>query len=96
MYVYICILNSHARFKIEADYHSLFFFLKGHEIILLHFCPHVQFVDRHGLLIDSHFKPNIHVSVWSWKSKRALISVPSLLYLLAEYTTRDPFITTGS
>ena len=92
MYVYICILNPHVQLKIEAD-HFFFFLLKGHEISLLRFYPHVQFVDRHGLLTDSHFKPNIHVSIWSWKSKGALISVLSL-YLQAEYTTRDPFYTT--
>ena len=38
MYVYICILNPHVQLKIEADH---FFLLKGHEISLLRFHPHV-------------------------------------------------------
>lgn len=39
----------------------LFFFLKGHEIILFHFSPYLKFVDKHVLLADSHFKSNIYV-----------------------------------
>ena len=88
MYVYICILNPHVQLKIEADH---FFFIKRAWNQLTPFSSSC-IVCRQTWTPDWLFKPNIYVSIWSWKSKGALISVLSL-YLQAEYTTRDPFYT---
>ena len=90
MYVYICILKPHVQLKIEADH---FFFLKRAWNQLTPFsssCIVCRQTWTPDLTLTS--SPIYMFSIWSWKSKGALISVLSL-YWQAEYTTHDPFYT---